>query len=420
MEIRSTGMMPAGAPDLGTATGADAAIRLAQNIDLNALASQWAASATQGKSPAPGGLTNANGAPAIAAPEREFTADEMVDLLRALQTKSQERQLASAKENLETNRINQEKNNEKQIEKINEWIEKSKEAEKGGILGKIFGWIGAIVAALAAALMVVAAVATTALTAGAAGPIMCTLAAIAVAGAVSMMATQISSEFGGPEISISNAITQAVAGLLKAFGVEAELAEKIGNIVAGAAMVATGAILIEPGALGKMAGAIATVSGADPALAGYIAMGVGLAATITVGVVMAVASFGAGAVGGAANAVGQISAQTARTVVDVTKSTADVVKGVAMVVQGAGGIATGVETIQTAEKRQDAEQALADKKLLEALMVKLQAAMNEDREKLKEVLQAMDESMQMVSKMINAAADSMSQVTANISKRAMV
>jgi hypothetical protein len=46
--------------------------------------------------------------------------------------------------------------------------------------------------------------------------------------------------------------------------------------------------------------------------------------------------------------------------------------------------------------------------------------MEEDREKIKSVMQAMDESMQMVSKMINAAADSMSQVTANIGKRAMV
>ena len=81
-----------------------------------------------------------------------------------------------------------------------------------------------------------------------------------------------------------------------------ELAEKIGNIVAGAAMLMTGAVLIEPGALGKMAGAIAVVAGADPQTAGYIAMAVGLAATITVGVVMAVASFGAGAVSAGANA----------------------------------------------------------------------------------------------------------------------
>lgn len=67
-----------------------------------------------------------------------------------------------------------------------------------------------------------------------------------------------------------------------------------------------------------------------------------------------------------------------------------------------------------------ADKVLADKKALEALLVKLQASMEEDREKIKSVMQAMDESMQMVSKMINATAESMSQVTANIGKRAMV
>ncbi|MBV7485205.1 type III secretion system translocon subunit SctE [Bordetella sp. BOR01] len=421
MEIRSTPPMSAGVPDAtGAPIGAEAALRLAQGIDLSALASQWASMVTSSKGSAPGALANANGQPAIASPSREFTADEMVDLLRALKTKSQDRQLESAKENIEANRINQQKNNEKQIAKINEWIEKSKEAESGGIFGKIFGWLGAIVAALAAALMVVAAVAVTAATAGAAGPIMCTLAAIAVAAAVSMVATQISSECGGPEISISNGITQAVAGLLTAFGVDPDLAQKIGAIVAGPAMVMTGTILVDPGGLGKMAGAIASVAGADEATAGYVAMGVGLAATLTVAVVMTVASMGAGAFAGAANAVGNVSAQTARTVTDVLKSTTEVVRGVAAVVQGVGSVGRGVETIKTAEKREDADKALADKKLLEALMAKLQAAMNEDREKLKEILQAMDESMQMVSKMINAAADSMSQVTANISKRAMV
>ena len=309
MDIRpstgNAGLTPALDPSgAGAATGAaaEAALRAASGLDLAALASQWASSVAQARNSGGDGVTNANGKPAIAPPAREFSASEMVDLLRALQGKTQDAQLRSAKENIENNRIEQAKNNEEQARKVDEWIQKSKEADKGGILGKIFGWIGAIVAAIAAALMVVAAVAATAVTGGAAGPVMVTLAAIAVAGAVSLLANQISAECGGPEISISNLITQAVSKLLQAFGVEPELAEKIGNIVAGAAMLMTGAVLIEPGALGKMAGAIAVVAGADPQTAGYIAMAVGLAATITVGVVMAVASFGAGAVSAGANA----------------------------------------------------------------------------------------------------------------------
>lgn len=426
MDIRpstgNAGLTPA--PDTsgaGVAAGAtaEAVLRAVSGMDLAALASQWASSAAQARSGGDG-VTNANGKPALAPPSREFSAAEMVDLLRALQGKTQDAQLRTAKESIENNRIEQAKNNEEQARKVDEWIQKSKEAEKGGILGKIFGWIGAIVAAIAAALMVVAAVAATAVTGGAAGPVMVTLAAIAVAGAVSLLANQISAECGGPEISISNMITQAVSKLLQAFGVEPELAEKIGNIVAGAAMLMTGAILIEPGALGKMAGAIAVVAGADPQTAGYIAMAVGLAATITVGIVMAVASFGAGAVSAGANAAANVGSQTARTVADSVKTAGQVASGAAAVAKGAGQVITGAETIKSAQAQEAADKVLADKKALEALLVKLQAAMEEDREKIKSVMQAMDESMQMVSKMINAAADSMSQVTANIGKRAMV
>ncbi|OZI57189.1 type III secretion system translocon subunit SctE [Bordetella genomosp. 1] len=421
MDIRNTPSPLAGGQTPQTA-GLDAAANVVRsaNIDVAALASQWAADIAQTRAAGGDGVINANGKSALAAPTKQFSPADMVDLLRNLQGKTQEAQLRTAKENIENNRIEQAKNNEEQTRKIDEWIQKSKEANKGGLLGKIFGWIGAIVAAIAAALMVVAAVAATAVTGGAAGPAMIALAAIAVTGAVSLLATQISTECGGPEISISNLVTQAVSKLLQAFGVEPELAEKIGNIVAGASMLLTGAILVEPGALGKMAGAIATVAGADPETAGYIAMAIGLAATITVGVVMAVASFGAGAVSSATNIAGNVTAQTAKTVADTAKTAGQVAQGAAAIAKGVGQVATGAESIQSAKAQEAADKVLADKKALEAMMVKLQASMEEDREKMKEVMQAMDEGMQMVSKMISAAADSMSQVTANIGKRAMV
>lgn len=172
MDIRpstgNAGLTPALEPSgagLAAGAAAEAALRAASGLDLAALASQWASSVAQARSGGDG-VTNANGKPAIAPPSREFSAAEMVDLLRALQGKTQDAQLRSAKENIENNRIEQAKNNEEQARKVDEWIQKSKEAEKGGILGKIFGWIGAIVAAIAAALMVVAAVAATAVTGG--------------------------------------------------------------------------------------------------------------------------------------------------------------------------------------------------------------------------------------------------------------
>ena len=73
-----------------------------------------------------------------------------------------------------------------------------------------------------------------------------------------------------------------------------------------------------------------------------------------------------------------------------------------------------------AKVQKEADDALAAKKLLDALMVKLQASMEEEREKLKEVMMAMDEALRAVSQMINGATENMSQITANIGKRAMV
>ena len=64
-------------------------------------------------------------------------------------------------------------------------------------------------------------------------------------------------------------------------------------------------------------------------------LAVGLAATITVGVVMAVASFGAGAVSAGANAAANVGSQTARTVADTAKTAGQVASGAAAVAKGA-------------------------------------------------------------------------------------
>lgn len=356
------------------------------------------------------GVINSRGLPALSPPNKEFSASDMADLLRALQTISQNAQLKTAKENIESNKIEQQKNNEKQMDKINEWVQKCKEAQKSGLFGKIFGWVGAILA-------LVAAVALTVATAGTAGPVMMAVAGIALASAISMVATQISAELGGPEISISSVISMVVGKMLEAFGIESELAEKIANIVAGAGMMLCPAtLLVDPAALGKMAGAIASVAGASPETAGYIAMGVGLAATLTAGIILTVATAGAGGASTAGNVASKIGPATARNL----KGAAQIASGAASVAKGAGNIADGAENIKTAEAQKNAEKALAAKKELEALMARLQASMEEDREKLKEILMAMDESMRMVTQIIGAEADSISQIAENIGKRAMV
>jgi len=347
-------------------------------------------------------VTDSRGAPALAAPVKTFSADDMVALLRTMQTKSQDAQLASAKEGLETARIKAEKNTENQLSKIKEWISKCKEADSKGFFAKLFGWVGKIAAALAAVASVVVAAAATAATGGAAAPLLA-LAVVGMVGATIMLADQVSQEFGGPQISIGNLLQTVVGKFLEACGVDAEMAERIGKVMSGAmAMMVPVMLLIEPQLMGTMAEGVAKLAGASDDVAGKISMGFGIAAAVTVGIAMAVMSCGAGA-GAAISRVGGA-----------------VVGAGSQILQGATSIAQGGVGIAVAADRRDAENAIAGKKELEADMVKLQQQMEADREELKKIIQQIEEGMQAVSKMISGAADSMAQITSNIGKRATV
>jgi len=368
-------------------------IRAAQPVDLRGLAAELLDVAPRAGNMPGDGISNGNGMPAIPAPAGRFSTADMVDLLRSLQTKTQDTQLKSVKENLETNRIEQAKNNERQQAKIEEWIEKSRQAQKSGIFGKIFGWIGAIVAVIAAAVLSVAAIAS----GGAAAPL-AIAAVVASISAVNMLTTQISQEAGGGPVGLFGVLSDMVGKLLTAFGVDEKTAGQIGKALAGAALIYTGLVLADPSCIGEMAGSIAQLAGASDEVAGYISMALGMVATVAVGILMTVLTGGGAAAGVAARVASLVSTA----------------------VQAAGQVASGAESIDRAVKEKAADAAIAAKKELEALMVKLQAGMEQDREKLKEILMAMDESMRLVSKMLSDAGDSMAQITQNIGKRAMV
>ncbi|SFQ12553.1 hypothetical protein SAMN05216567_111130 [Variovorax sp. OK605] len=356
----------------------------------------------QGKSGKGDEVTDARGAPAIDGPAGQLGPDDMIELLRNLRSKSQDQQLAAAKSSVETAQIKAGKNTENQLKKIDEWVQKSREADKQGLLGKIFGWIGKIVAVIAAiAAVAVAAVATVA-SGGAAAPLLA-LATIGLIGATISLADQISKECGGPEISIGNLLMTMTSKFLEACGVPEDKAQQIGRVMAGAmAMMCPAMLLVEPQLLGTMATGICQLAGADEQTTQYVGMAVGMAAALTVGIGMAVASGGSSAV---SSSVKMASAMIAAS---------------SAVVTGATTAATGGIAIAKAHTQRDAEGKLAEKKELEAAMVKLQKTMEEGREELKKVIQQIEDSLQAVSQMINGAAESMSQITANIGKRQAV
>lgn len=387
------------------------------NVDLEKFYTEVVKYAKQFEEPGKSGespLVDSRGAPKIDAPAQAFSANDMVDLLRSLRSKSQDGQLKTAKEGLESARVKAEKNTEKQLEKIKEWVDKCKEASSKGLLGKIFGWVGKIFAFLAAVVAVAAAAVATVATGGAAAPLLALAIVGAVAATVSL-ANAISQEAGGPEISIGSLIQHTVGKFLTdVCGVDPKQVENICKIVGGAMAIACPIMLaIEPSLLGNMAQGIALMAGADEKTAGYIAMALTIAAAIGVGIAMAVMTGGSSM----ASTVSQVSSKV---IISTLKTFNAVLTGTSAVVSGGTQIAQGGVNISKAQSEEKAQIAISQKKELEAMMVKLQKQMEEGREEIKKIIQQIEESTQAVSKMIAGTTDNMTQIAMNMSGKSTV
>lgn len=399
-----------GAPDAG-GIGLDALTKASlDNPALNKQLLDVLGKQIQGQGGSGGGndgLKNANGAPNLAAPAGNISADDLIELLQAIRSKSQDQQLATAKLGLDKARMDAKQNNEAQQKKIQDWIKKCEDAQKASLAQKIFGWIGKIFAVIAAAVAVVASVAASPFTGGA-SLALTALAVVGLVAATMSLADQISQEAGGPEISLSNMMTKMMGSLLEACGVPKEKAEQIGKALAGVlAVAAPVALLVEPKLLGTMASGIAALSGADADQISKIEMGVTIAATLTVGIGMAVAGFQFSKLAGDAMNV------TAKLTTAIMGAVAQTTQGVTAIGQGAAGIAKG-------KLDADGEKAMADKKALEALMLKINQQMEDQRDELRKIIQQLEEGVQAVTQMIQGTADSMTQITGNIGKRAPV
>jgi len=350
------------------------------------------------------GVKNAQGAPNIAEPNMQLSADDLVALLQHMRSKSQDQQLATAKLGLERSRVDAQKNNEAQQKKIQEWINKCQEEANKSQLSKIFGWIGKIFAVIAAVVAIVASVVATPFTGGAAAALTA-LAVVGLVAATMSLADQISQASGGPEISLSNMMTKMVGGILEAMGVPKEKAEQIGRTMAGAlAMMMPVALLVEPKLLGTMVQGIAQLAGADAQTTMALTMGFTLAAALVVGIGTAVVGFNA------AKAVSDVTNQVMKTATALSQAVAQGVTGATQIAQGAIGIEKG-------KLAEEGEKALADKKELEAFLKMINQSMEDQREALRKLIQELEEGVKVVSSMVQSAADSMSQITSNLGKR---
>lgn len=381
-----------------------------QASELLALSKQYGAQGADDD----GRITDKNGAPRLDAPAQSFSVNDMVDLLRSLQTKSQDQQLKASKESIESAKLKAQKNTEKQLEKIKEWVDKCQEAANKSKVSGIFGWIGKVFAFVASVVAVAVAAVATVASGGAAAPLL----AVAIVGCIAAtmsLASAISQELGGPELSIDNLVRNTVGKFLTdVCGVDKEKADSICKVIGGAAAIAFPVMLaIEPSLLGNMVQSIAMMAGADEKTAGYIGMGFTLAASIGVGIAMAVMSGGSSAVNSAADVAQKVSLQAVKTINTVIAGANTAVSGTTQVAQGALGIAK-------ANLEKEGQDAIAGKKELEAMMIKLQKQMEEGREEMKKVIEQIEQSTQVVSKMLAGASDSMSQIATNMGSKAAV
>lgn len=348
-------------------------------------------------------ISNANGAPTIGGVAISFSAEDLTAALAVLQGKTQDAQLRTAKEGLGVTRQKMQENHKKSLEKIKTWIKKCESAAAKSKLGGIFGWIGKIAAFLASAIATVALAVATPFTAGATAPLLA-LAVIGLVGSTMSLASAVSQAAGGPALEISTLMTKACSAFLKAVGVPQEKLEAASRIMAGALGAMTGAMLADPQLLGGMVSSVAQLSITDQSKAAIVGAIFSTLACIALTVVTAVATAGAGS----GKAVADI-AKTLPQMAKIAQHAARATSAVASTVQG--GLNVGVSIDEHA-----AASAQVDRKLFSAMLVKLQAQMEEDQEQIKKVVEEIQNGLSVVSQMIASAGESRSQIAANLGR----
>lgn len=366
--------------------------------ELSKLAATLQATSPQGTM----GVSNSNGAPLIDGVQINFSPEDLAVALTVLQGKTQEAQLATAKEGLTTNKKKLEEKNQQAMEKINKWIDDCQKAAAKEKAAGIFGWIVKIAGFIAAAIaVVVAAVATVASVGGASA--LLALAVVGLVGATISLASQISQAAGGPALELSTLLSKLCTGMLQAIGVPKDKAEQAGKMMSGMMGLMSGAVLVDPAFAGQAFGGFAELVGADATQAAIVSGVFTAVATIAIAVVMVVASGGTN-ISGVVNGMSKLVLTGAK-----------VAQAAAGVATGGAAIAQGGLNIAKAHDERSGAIAQADKKLIDAMILKLQKSMEDDREDVKKVIQEMMDGLNIVSQMIAGASNSRMQIASNLS-----
>lgn len=310
--------------------------------------------------------SGATGAPSLDNPGDESARQANLEkLLSYLQLDNEQRQTQMAKDRIKLQQENLDAEHDERMDQINDSIKKMKDAESASVWSRAFSWIGAIVS-------VIAAVALTVVTGGAA-------AGFAIAGAAIAVSALILNETGAME-----SMTKALAESLQ---------ETCGLSKSKAQLVAS--LIINVGIIALSAGC---------SIGGMVA-GMGSAASA------------AAKVGETAAKAADIASQTAKqssSIFGMSMQTAKMIQNVISTV----GIGTAAASLAAAgagtyySKRSD--DARAETTELEKFITQLQQRLAESQEELQILIQMIQSGLSEIAQMVGSATDTSSEIANNM------
>jgi hypothetical protein len=335
-------------------------------------------------------------------PPGSMSDSDLITLLQQIKTKIENEQLKTSSEDVQVAKDQKAVAAKERMEQLEKAIANAKKGDKGGLIGKIFGWI-------AAAAMVIAGAILLATGAGTA------LGVALLAGGIATMAVMTLQETG-----LDQKILGGLSKMFEAMGMDPEAA-RIMSTVLVAAVIITGAVVASVAtggaAIGPAIGVAATLMtplispenlqkmGVPEDAAPWVSLGLSIGLAV-VAVSAGIGQSVAGAAKGGAQAAqlgSTVGAKSAATIAKATGATTEQIAKVgsalgytAMGIQATATIGGGAAQISSAVAYRDAAEAEAKAKEFEKDMLKLQQLLQDESERIEEIIRRLQEGTDIV------------------------
>ena len=313
--------------------------------------------------------SGATSTPSLDNPD-DSTAKEanLEKLISYLQLDNEERQTEMAKDRIQLQQNSLDAEHDERMEQIDKSIKKMKESETASTWSRVFGWLGAIVS-------VIAAVALTVVTGGAA-------AGFAIAGAAIAVTSLVLNETGAME-----SMTKALAESLMDSGMSRRSAKLAASLIINCGIMALSAGCSVGGIVAGIGGAAST-------------------AAKTAEIAAKAADTASKASSGATSILG-MSTQTAKMIQNII--------GVFGIATATGALASGGVSTYYSKRSDDAK---AETTELEKFIAQLQQRLSESEEELQTLLQLVQTGLSDIAQMIGSATDTSSEIAHNMGQMA--